>query len=113
MALVKLTWDTLGELYGGIGGAIIDKEIDIAVADIDDRGDDGKVRKVMVCIELEKRENGTIDCRIKAAAKLPVRQTVPTNAEVKRSREGGLQLVFQESNPERVDQPTFPDLDEK
>lgn len=111
MAKVNLCLDTIGELDGGMAQAIIDAEIVKAVADLEDRGQDGKPRHVVIDLVLTINEKtGTPIMEVCAQAKLPPRRSGGTVAEQKHTQEGQF-LAFQSMNPERHDQPTFPTLD--
>jgi len=107
-----LSLESLGDLSLGQSGAIIDKAILQAVADLDDRGEDGAVRKVNIQIAMKRLENGMVQTHVEAEAKLPKYRTLTTIAEVK-SKGGSPKIQFQPHSPERPDQPSFLDKDEE
>lgn len=108
MALVSLSIDSIGDLNHGAARLLIQREIDRAVADLDDRGDeDGKPRKVVIQVELT-RDKDFIVATVAAEAKLPPRRTGGTSAEI-RAKDGVSILNFRDDNDERVDQPTLRD----
>ena len=114
MAKMQLVLDNLGDLDGGNVRAMIDREIARAVADLDDRGqEDGKPRKVSIEIQLTN-EGNLITVKVIAQAKLPPLLSGTTAADI--SLIGPKKtpaLGFQNMNPERPDQPTFPEMDQE
>ena len=104
----NINLDTLGDLDGGAARAIIDHEIARAVADVDDRGEDDKARKVAIELTLKRLGNGLIETTVTAQAKLPARQTNATFARPKHSG-GGVKLQFQEFDNQSPDQMAFDD----
>jgi hypothetical protein len=110
VAKVSLTLDSLGEIDAGAARAIIDREIAVAVNDLDDRGEDGQPRKVAIQLTLKKSKGGYVEAHVDAQAKLPPRRTAPTIGVL--AQDGrSVGLMFQESNPDNPDQPTFPMMD--
>lgn len=110
MPLTKLTWDTLGHLQAGLAGAVIDAELQRAVDDLVDRGEeDGKARKVTIEIVLDPTKAGTV-VTVQAQAKLPIRNAGATVGEC-RARPGGHDLLFRNSS-NNINQPTFEDVGE-
>lgn len=111
MALTTLTCDTLGDLAGGVARALIDREIQRAISDLEDRGEeDGKIRKVVIQVEMGF-QGGLVITTVAAEAKLPPRRTSNTAADLRRRRDGSC-LLFQQHDPENPAQQTFPELDE-
>lgn len=88
-----LSLETLGELDSGAAGVVIDAAIRTAVADIDDRGEDGKPRKVVIELTLSKMDNGLLAAHVEADARLPKRRTNSTLGKVSVSR-GQPSMVF-------------------
>lgn len=112
MASVSLTLENLGDLADGVARAIIDRELAAAVADIDDRGEDGKPRKVTITVQLQKADNGVVAVHVEAKASAPPRRSKSTFGKTRQDARGRSQLFFQSNNAERPDQPTFPALDD-
>ena len=109
MPRVALSLETIGALDDGVAGAIINAEINTAVADLEDRGDDGKERKVVIELSMLRDEHGKYHMTVKAQAKMPPRQVAPTNALMGQDAASKVaKLVFQDDNAERADQPTLP-----
>lgn len=107
---VQLTCDTIGDQDNGIARHLIDSEITKAVNDLEDRGEeDGKPRKISIEIEL-KIVNGLTISTIAAQAKLPARKTRNTAGEMRMAGKNTHAIVFQKSNSDRPDQPTFDDV---
>lgn len=101
-----ITIDTLGDLHHGAARLAINAEIARAVADIDDRGDDGKERKVTVELSLQKMDDALTVALIRCQAKLPPRQTAATVAKIQ-YKNGEAQLAFQDMAPEDPSQRTI------
>lgn len=109
--LTALTCETLHELDNGLVGQIINAEFKKAIADLEDRGEqDEKPRSVTIDVEMCKFKGVTL-INVKAAAKMPARRSNSTHAEG-RYKDDAHSLFFQNLNAERVDQPTFPSLDD-
>lgn len=107
---VALSCDTIGDQDNGIARHLIDNEITKAVNDLDDRGEeDGKPRKVVIEIEMIS-VNGLVISTVSAQAKLPARRTRNTAGELRMAGKGAHAIIFQQSNAERPDQPTFDDV---
>ncbi len=111
--LANLTYGTLGDLDGGRAEAIIDAAIKTAVADIDDRGEDGKPRTVNIVVSLVRLPNseGKIAAHVEAEAKLPRRRTASTIGLVQQ-KHGKANLVFQTEAPEDPHQTTIDSLED-
>jgi hypothetical protein len=116
LAFTQLTLASVGDLNDGAAEAIINREIQTAVRDIDDRGHDGKPRKVVIEITMQqnKGDDGriTVDLDVAAQAKVPPRRTGTTVAKPF-EKDGKVALLFQEFNAENPDQGTFPVLDKE
>ena len=106
MAQVILELDKLGELDMGMAKAAINAELDRLAADLDDRGDDEKKRKVVITITAQQRK-GLVTLNVEAACKLPPRRTADTVARPMRTTGSKSVIVFQEDAPENPDQTTF------
>jgi hypothetical protein len=113
MAQVKLSLATLGSVDQGSAELIIDRAINEATRDIDDRGADGKPRKIMIEVQLQQVPDGRVDITVAAHPKLPPRQTASTVARVRTMPNGGADLLFQEFSPENPDQTSVFDRDAK
>lgn len=112
MALVPINLATLGNLNNGVAGLLIDKEIQRAIDDLEDRWeDDRKARKVNICLELTMHESLAV-AQVHVEAKLPPRKSGATVAQIKAGEGGKFNAMFQAQNATRPDQPTFPALDE-
>ena len=109
MAKLKLNLATLGDLDAGRARAIIDAEIAAAIADLDDRGDDGEVRKVKIELALKQNKHGKQEVIVRAKAELPPRRVHPTNVKIAHDPKSPKQLsaFFQEEAPDNADQETF------
>src|SRR5262245_56810099 len=101
--LKTLSLDTLGDLGAGEARAIVDAEIQRAVADLEDRGgEDGKARSVVVQIDLAKKE-GLVVAQVSASSKLSPRRNRATASRVG-FKNGKEVLVFQDESPDNPDQ---------
>ena len=107
----RLTHDNIGELDNGNAGAIINKVLDAAVSDLDDRGgDDGKARKVVITLELWRLQEGVIAADVQAKWSGPAYATNPTQAKLRQQGKGVVGAMFQVQSPENADQePLFED----
>ncbi len=101
-----LSLATIGDLDNGTARAIIDKAIAEAVADIDDRGDDGKPRKIKIEIELKQMDNGQVESAVQASAVVPARRTASTFAKVRKNKDKA-QLLFQDLASDDPNQTTI------
>jgi hypothetical protein len=91
-----ITLESLGDLDNGRAKLIIDAAIRQAVFDIDDRGDDGKPRQVVITLSLSKLpEHEAINMGLTAHAKLPPRRTGGTLGLVKAQAGGEIGVLFQ------------------
>lgn len=107
---VAITCETLGDLDGGAARAIIDAAFREAVRDLEDRGDDGKPRKVVVTVTFETLDNGHVETRVEAQAKIPQRRTASTIASIRRDQ-GAARLLFQTDAPDDPAQRTIDELE--
>lgn len=106
MAIKPLSLESLGEVGDGGAKLIIDNEIAVAVRDTDDRGEDGKPRKVVIEVTLEKQDSGLVEVSVFAQAKLPPRRTHATVTRPK-NREGKVALMFSQFAQDDPDQRTI------
>jgi hypothetical protein len=104
----KLSLETLGDLDHGAAGAIINREIAIAVDDTDDRGDDGLSRKVVILLTLKKQKNGLVHTKVETTAQVPKRATNETVSALRRQADGKSTILFQEDSPDNPEQETLP-----
>jgi hypothetical protein len=97
---------TLGELNSGAAGVVIDSALRGLVADLDDRGDDGKERKTIITIGAKKLDNGQVAIAVEAKTKVPAYRTPATIGNLKHVK-GELFVQFQSEDPEDPDQMTL------
>jgi hypothetical protein len=103
----RLSVDTLGDLDNGASRLVIDNTINLAVADLDDRGTDGKPRKVVITLQLQQADNGLVVGHVETKLVLPALKTAGTVAEFRRRQNKSTQLVFQQFAPEDPEQTTI------
>lgn len=109
----KICCDSIGEQDGGMARFLIDREINRAINDLEDRAEhDGKPRKVVIEVELMVKE-GLIIADVSATAKLPAYRSRKTVCKLRMESKGQHALIFQTANPENPDQPTFGDVSEQ
>ena len=109
--LDNLSAKTIGDLGGGSAAAVINAALRVAISDLEDRGlEDGKERKVTIEVVMKKIAADTDIVDVTADPTIPKFRCEPTSA-VGRIRDGQPYLLFQTDNPERNDQPTFPQMD--
>jgi hypothetical protein len=103
---VPITLDTIGALDNDAARLIINKAIDEAVADLDDRGEDEKEREVIIKLTLKRMDGADVVAHVTAYAKLPPRRTHGTVSRVQRQ---GSQttLQFQTWAPDDPNQRTI------
>lgn len=108
-SILPVSCDTLGDMDSGVARLIIDAAIRDAVNDLEDRGaQDGKVRKVNIVISFDLMDNGLVDARVEATAKLPARRTASTIGEVTQHGRG-MSVSFRKYSPEDPRQSTLLD----
>lgn len=111
MGLQKLTCQTLAELDEGAAGIAINRAIDEAMVDIEDRGnEDEATRKVVIEIDMTMKKDQLMIGPVKAQAKLPPRQTRITVGAVRIEGTGGKRqpaAIFRNDNATNPNQPTF------
>lgn len=98
--------DTLGDLSDGQARATVNAAINAAIRDVEDRGADGKPRKVTVEVEFRRVGSGDrIDVVVKAKPTLPPYVTDPTVSAVKIDDRGKVTLAFSPADGDNPDQP--------
>ena len=100
--------DTIGDLANGAARLIVDSAIREAVFDLDDRGGDGKPRKVDISLEFKLHEDVVI-CSLEVANKAPRKRTGATVCEVGHDR-GQMVLQFQSAAPDDARQRTIDEV---
>lgn len=104
---VPLSMDTIGDLDGGVFRLLVDKEIDVLAKDVDDRGEeDGKARQLEITVEVIKVK-GMVIITPRVKVKLPARVSGSTVAKERMKSKGQGELIFQPSNSDNAEQPTF------
>jgi hypothetical protein len=93
--IVDLTSEVIGQLSQGAFGLVIEQEMARVTKDIEDRGHDGKSRKLAIEIEIKPTAAGRFAIIPKCQAKLPAHCAYPTEARIGFSREkNGLTIQF-------------------
>jgi hypothetical protein len=108
MAREKLSLETIGELDGGRSAGIINAALKAAVADLDDRGEDGKPREVNIKLKLLKKK-GNIFISAQAKTNMPAYQTDDTVGELRQTK-SGIAIEFQPLAPENPQQEPLPKM---
>lgn len=110
MPQVNLTIDTIGDLDDGMARAVINECLRKAREDADDRGDDEKVRKVIIQVTMEKlKDKPTCVIGYQAKAVIPDYVGGNTIGRLAVNVKGKAhELVFQSENAENPDQSTLP-----
>lgn len=110
MSTLTLNLDNLGDLAQGSTKSMIDADIALVVSDLDQHGDDGKVREVTIKVKCWVDE-GTKEKRVVITSKpsLPARMSAETRARTKVDR-GKARLMF-EDDP--ADEESPPEKEEK
>lgn len=85
--IVDLTSEALSRLSEGAFGLVIEQEMARVTRDLEDRGHDGKSRKLVVEIEIKPQQNGRFIIVPKCQAKLPPHCAYPTEARMGFSRD--------------------------
>lgn len=106
--VVPICMDTIGELDNGNTRRMVDKEIQLILSDLSDRGEeDGKPRCLVLNVEFIK-VNGRLIITPRVGSKLPPRVANSTSArEQVREKDGLVEVLFQPFNAENADQPSF------
>lgn len=107
--VLPINCDALGDLDDGAARAIIDAAIRDAINDLEDRGaQDQKPRKVNIVLTFNLLDNGLVDCRAEAIAKVPNRKTASTIGEMR--KDGRNHVVrFRKFSPTDPHQTTIED----
>jgi len=104
---VQLALDTIGDLDGGMARAVIDRNLELALRDCEDRGqDDGKPRKVLIEVEFVKLNDNQVSIDVSCGMKLPAMRPKATIANLEFSA-GQPRLMFQAMAPEDPSQRTI------
>lgn len=111
MALQKINTETIGDLHHGFAKTVIDAALEAAQRDTEDRGSDGRKRKVVIEIAFEKIDDGTVKIGLEATAKLPKYQIPDTVATIQQPTKKGAApaFAFRSDSPDRPDQQTIDD----
>ncbi len=103
----SLSLESIAVLADGQGKAVINAAINAAMRDTEDRGEDGKARKVTVEIELKKLGDDNVTATVKAKTTLPPYVTKPTIGRI--GMEGRKpRMLFSPASAENPDQPALP-----
>lgn len=103
-----LTAANLGELAGGESRAVIDAALRAAVQDTEDRGEDGKPRKVNITLTMLKKKSGVVEVGVECKTTIPTYRTSETLARVKIAGVNKFELEFQPLSPDHPDQNALP-----
>ncbi len=110
--LKPITCATLGELANGEAEKIIDRCLERAVFDLDDRGEEDKKPRIVTITVTMGVVNGMKLAKVDAVFKPVPYASNATECVVMKKKDGMPTLMFQNLNAERADQPTFKELDE-
>lgn len=105
--LSLLSCDTLGDLDNGFAREVIDEALKRAVTDVEQRGNDERVRKVVITLELKKLDTNAVAIFFAADAKLPPLRLDTAVAQTRPVGRGEHKLAFRADNGARPDQPTM------
>ena len=104
---VPLSMDTIGDLDSGVFRLLVDKMIEGLAKDLDDRGEeDGKARRLIIDVEVIKVK-GMVIITPRVDVRLPPRVSGSTQAKERMKAKGQTELLFQPSNSDNAEQPTF------
>lgn len=106
-----LALNTIGALDGGHAGEAINTCIREALRDLDDRGKDGKPRKVQITLEFVKNPKEQVEIAVETHWSGPKLRTYPTIANVRQDGKGYVKLLFQEHDPSDPDQRTLDEVE--
>ena len=109
MPQFKVNLANLGRLTGGTADATVNCALQAAATDVDDRGSDGKERKVNITVFMLKRLDGQIEVRVGAEPKVPCYMTASTVCKSVAGKGGKVELLFRDDAPHDPDQKTFND----
>ncbi len=114
MPKTDLSLATIGKLSDWRAHKIINKALDLVAADLDDRGNDEKPRKVTVTIEFVKDVNeDTVKMDVRAKATVPDYRTPTTLGKIKQGTDGAAKIVFQTDAADNPDQETMFDTEDE
>jgi hypothetical protein len=106
---VPLQGISISQLSDGFAGRAIDKALGEVCRDIDDRGSDGKARKVVITLTLTpERQKGHVEIDTQVQTKMPAFRPPTTKGKLD-DRAGA--LVFNPDCSENPDQLTTNDID--
>lgn len=108
MPKVPLDGMTLNMLSDGYAGRVIEEGLADIIRDINERGHDGKARKLVIELTLVPEDKGRVSIDTQVKTKLPAYRPPQTVAKLD-DRAGG--LVFNSDCSENPDQLTVNDLD--
>lgn len=107
-----LSCDTIGNLDEGLARLQINADIQKALDDLADRGEeDGKERSVVITLRCGI-SNGIPYYYVLSDPKLPPRRGRPTSGELRMKGKEKHDFRFRPSNRNNVDQPSFDDMDD-
>ncbi len=108
--LSDLEGDTLGKLGQGMFGRVVDDELARITRDLEERGQDGKSRKLTIQLEIyfdDKRRRYVVEPSCQA--KLPPQKAYPTEVKVEFDAEKRQHVMMFNPNSDEVDQRTIVD----
>lgn len=82
MSKIPLTAETLSKLGDGFAGVVIDAALADIYRDVNDRGSDGKPRKLVVTYTFTPGTNGHCEVDVQTATRLPAYQPPKTVAKL-------------------------------
>lgn len=95
MTSIELNLETLGKINNGEARDKIEYELNRAALDIDAWGEDGKTRKVIIELRFTKRDDGLVETKVLAQAKLPPHEAA--SVVLKPQRKGAkVALLFED-----------------
>lgn len=103
---MALNLKSLGQLDSGHAEAVINDALRKIIEDADDRGDDGKARKAVITVSVEKADSGYLVFRVEATTVMPKQSTGGTMAKVIRNGTK-VSAEFEELAPDNPDQGTI------
>lgn len=101
---VNLTLESLGQLAGGQAEAVVNAALKSVLRDTEDRGDDKKVRKVTIVVEMKKVGKDSIAVALQAKPSVPTYQTDNTVADLFLNERGQPEAAFSPVAPNNPDQ---------
>lgn len=112
MSTLTLNLDNLGDLANGSTKPMIDSDIAMCVADLDQHGNDGKVREVTIKLKMWVDE-ASKEKRLVITSKpsLPARMSAETRARTKVDK-GKARLLFEDDQEDEAD-PEKPQEDKR